>query len=267
MKDNNANRFRKSFHRDRKGYNGKAFTSRNALEGENMAYTMVWFDLGLTLLEPHDRWVYQNALKEAGYAISDEEITRVYHITNKECMRNTAVPSAIRFKGFPLKLLKNLDHPLVLSEEESRRYWAYLDTHRGLDRWHLYPWTLDVLHELHDHGIRTGLLSNWDHSCRQILEENHLLSELDPLIISSEAGCEKPSLEIFEKALRESGCRADECLFIGDNYYDDVVGAAQAGIHTLLINPGRLGIEELVYKDVIDDIRGVLPWITDMYSA
>ena len=52
---------------------------------------------------------------------------------------------------------------------------------------------------------------------------------------------------------------------MGDNYYDDVKGASQLGIRTLLINPSqRFGIEELDYPYVISDIREVERYIVDI---
>ena len=55
-----------------------------------------------------------------------------------------------------------------------------------------------------------------------------------------------------------AGVEPSECLYVGDNYYDDAVGASAAGMRTLLINPpGRLGIEELKFPDVIESIQDV----------
>lgn len=81
---------------------------------------------------------------------------------------------------------------------------------------------------------------------------------MDTVVISSEAGCEKPDRRIFERALLLAGVEPSECLYVGDNYYDDAVGASAAGMRTLLINPpGRLGIEELKFPDVIESIQDV----------
>ena len=73
------------------------------------------------------------------------------------------------------------------------------------------------------------LISNWDPSCRSVLEQNGLTPYLDPILVSSEVGVEKPDRRIFEKALELSGEDPRECLYVGDNYYDDGVGALKWG--------------------------------------
>ena len=79
-------------------------------------------------------------------------------------------------------------------------------------------------------------------------------------MISSEEEVEKPEARIFEKAVSLAGIEPKECVYVGDNYYDDGVGSAKLGIESFIINPdGYLGIEELREKDVniISDIREI----------
>ena len=69
---------------------------------------------------------------------------------------------------------------------------------------------------------------------------------------------EKPDRRIFEKALELSGEDPRNCLYVGDNYYDDGMGASQLGMAFLYPKPsGRLGIEELDLPWCVPDIRGV----------
>ena len=49
----------------------------------------------------------------------------------------------------------------------------------------------------------------------------------------------KPHREIFDKALRISGCAPSEVVHIGDSYDTDVVGARGAGIRPVLLLRGR----------------------------
>ena len=125
-------------------------------------------------------------------------------------------------------------------------------------KWTAFPFTREVLQDLRARGLRTGLISNWDPSCRSVLEQNGLTPYLDPILVSSEVGVEKPDRRIFEKALELSGEDPRECLYVGDNYYDDGVGASQVGMAFCILNPpDKLGIEELDLPWCVPDIRGV----------
>ena len=83
-----------------------------------------------------------------------------------------------------------------------------------------------------------ALITNFDHSphIRSVLAENGLNSIFDPVVISDEAGCKKPSPEIFKLALQKTNLKPDEVIYVGDNIYDDVEGAFSAGIKPVLIS-------------------------------
>lgn len=49
----------------------------------------------------------------------------------------------------------------------------------------------------------------------------------------------KPHPEPFEEALRLSGCRADQCIHIGDDIESDMHGAQRAGFATIWLNMER----------------------------
>ena len=66
----------------------------------------------------------------------------------------------------------------------------------------------------------------------------------------------KPHREIFDEALRLSGCTADEAVHIGDSYDTDVMGARVAGIRSVLLLRGRAQTHGDV--DAADDLTQVL---------
>lgn len=112
--------------------------------------------------------------------------------------------------------------------------------------WKCFPFTHHTLQALRDMGYTLGLISNWNDTAHAVLEENNLTQYFQSITISSELGIEKPDSRIFEAALNNTGFKGDECLYVGDNYYDDVVGARTVSMDSVLINPyGNLGIEEL----------------------
>lgn len=57
------------------------------------------------------------------------------------------------------------------------------------------------------------------------------------VLLSGELGIRKPDTRIFEKAVLLLDGDPAECLYVGDNYGHDVVGATNAGMHTCWFNP------------------------------
>lgn len=59
----------------------------------------------------------------------------------------------------------------------------------------------------------------------------------------------KPHREIFDEALRSSGCSPEEAIHIGDSYDTDVIGARAAGIRPILLLRGRIGHDSVESAD------------------
>ena len=69
----------------------------------------------------------------------------------------------------------------------------------------------------------------------------------------------KPHREIFDEALRVSGCTPGEVIHIGDSYETDVVGARGAGIRPVLLLRGHSRRHDDV--DTADDLEQALELI------
>ena len=222
-----------------------------------MMIQRVFFDLGLTLAQSDIPSRYVEYFKKLGQPIPLEKAQWAYHLANKYFMREhrgalgKGDPEVLR--SFLQKVCRELELPQLAED----LYFLALKDHRPPE-WKAFPFTIEVLRDLKNQGIRTGLISNWDPSCRSVLEQNGLTPYLDPIVVSSEVGIEKPDRRIFEKALAFSGEDPENCLYVGDNYYDDGVGASQVGMEFCILNPpGKLGIEELELTWCVPDIRGV----------
>ncbi len=74
---------------------------------------------------------------------------------------------------------------------------------------------LDGVRELHDGGVRTGLLSNsWGDA---LAYDAVLLTELfDTVVISSEVGIRKPDPAVYELATERLGLPPSACVFVDD---------------------------------------------------
>ncbi|MEY8353872.1 HAD family hydrolase [Lachnospiraceae bacterium 54-53] len=136
------------------------------------------------------------------------------------------------------------------SGEASHNHWELIDGARE---------TLECIRSM---GCRTGLISNWDSTCRSVLKESCLEPVLDTVIFSSEVGSGKPERKIFEIAFRTAGVRPEQCLHVGDNYYDDIKGAQGVGMDCLLVDPHcRTGPEDMKEIPVISTVKEVLKYL------
>jgi HAD superfamily hydrolase (TIGR01509 family) len=88
-------------------------------------------------------------------------------------------------------------------------------------------------------GVATAVISNSNGTIAGILETIGLARHLDFVIDSSEVGVEKPDPRIFRLALQRAAVQPAEAAYIGDLYSVDVLGARAAGLHAVLMDPGR----------------------------
>jgi putative hydrolase of the HAD superfamily len=97
-----------------------------------------------------------------------------------------------------------------------------------------------TLQKLKANGLSIGLLTNRTDSPAEYLEEIDLIAELDFYVSAGEIGSWKPAPESFYYSMGMAGSIPEETVYIGDNYYADVVGARAAGIHPVLIDRERI---------------------------
>ena len=86
-------------------------------------------------------------------------------------------------------------------------------------------------------GYRLHLCSNGFHEVQyRKLRACGLDGRFDTVILSEDAGANKPSQQFFDYALRVSKAQKETTLMIGDNYSTDIEGALRAGLDTAYFN-------------------------------
>ena len=81
----------------------------------------------------------------------------------------------------------------------------------------------------------------------------------DCIIISEQVGFPKPDRRIFDQACRALDCSPADCIFVGDSWESDVLGASQAGMTPIWINRyDRQRPGELPGTQVIQQLRELL---------
>jgi putative hydrolase of the HAD superfamily len=98
-----------------------------------------------------------------------------------------------------------------------------------------YPDAAPVLRGLRAAGCALVVVSNWDCSLDERLEQTGLAPLVDGTVASAVAGAAKPDPAIFERALELAGVAAERAWHVGDSEREDVAGARAAGIRPILV--------------------------------
>lgn len=109
------------------------------------------------------------------------------------------------------------------------------------DLYKVLPDTRGFLRRAKHRRIKTVLASNQDKEKLQILVKAFGLGPLiGAMYVSTEIGYEKPSPEFFEAVLRQENIHTDECVMVGNNPDNDILGATSAGITGILYDRNNL---------------------------
>jgi putative hydrolase of the HAD superfamily len=80
-------------------------------------------------------------------------------------------------------------------------------------------------------------VSNRHEEYSYLVEELGLLDYFEMTLAAGQVGWWKPDPRLFHYALGLLGVEAENSLYIGDNYYADVLGARAAGLNPVLVDP------------------------------
>jgi putative hydrolase of the HAD superfamily len=71
----------------------------------------------------------------------------------------------------------------------------------------------------------------------ELLEMIEIAEHLDLFVDSHVVGLRKPDAVIFHHALEKLNVAPQEAVYVGDSYGHDIVGAQQAGLRAILLDP------------------------------
>lgn len=109
-----------------------------------------------------------------------------------------------------------------------------------------------TLEQLRAWGLTLGVVSNRTEPFSDYMEKTGLADHVDFHLAAGEVNSWKPEPGIFWRALELAGTQPEQTIYVGDNYYADVLGARRVGIRPVLVDP-----EEVFPQATCEVIRAV----------
>jgi HAD superfamily hydrolase (TIGR01662 family) len=86
-------------------------------------------------------------------------------------------------------------------------------------------------------GYIMAVLSNRDRPFQEVLDTHNVSEFFDFSLAGGEVNSYKPDTGLFEAALKRVNMTPQEAVYVGDNYFADVVGSRRAGLTPVLYDP------------------------------
>lgn len=144
-------------------------------------------------------------------------------------------PEVDAWRAYFANLLGGVGIPQRTRREAGRALW---ESHLREHLWtRTDPATPEALAGLLDAGFRLGVVSNADGRMPDLLDAVGLARHMEFVVDSHAVGFEKPDPRIFGIAVERMALTPGECVYVGDLYAVDVVGARSAGLRPVLVDP------------------------------
>ena len=150
-----------------------------------------------------------------------------------------------------------------LTHDEARltAYQEFWEPHTATD-----PDVRPLFEALRADGLRVGVLSNtiWPRAWHEgFFARDGVLELIDGAVYTSEVPWTKPAPEAFRAAAEAVGVDdPTRCVFVGDRPFDDIWGAAQVGMRTILVPHSAIPPEQVGHTEGTPD--GVAQRLSDV---
>lgn len=123
---------------------------------------------------------------------------------------------------------------------------------------YLFDDVIETLKELKK-KYKLAIVTNGDFvSQKRKLDNINLYEYLEYTLISDEIGIRKPDPRIYKYALNKMNLKEDECIYVGDSYSRDIVGALNANIKPIYVCRNNVKHDDVVTIYNIKDLLNIL---------
>ncbi|HSJ88306.1 MAG TPA: HAD family hydrolase [Anaerolineales bacterium] len=207
----------------------------------------VFFDLDGTL---------RHSVPSGGEVFTDYVITLGLPVSHEDRMR------AMRWEHLYWANSPDLRDDLIAHSGESEKFWIEYSRRRLVSLGAEPSWALSyapkvsihmgreyrpesvipddvrrALVQLKEAGYSMAVLSNRSQPFQETLDTHTIGEFFDFAVAGGEVNSYKPDPGLFEHALQRAKVSAGEAVYVGDNYFADVVGSRRAGLTPILYDP------------------------------
>jgi HAD superfamily hydrolase (TIGR01549 family) len=207
----------------------------------------IFFDLDGTLRHsiPSGGEVFTDYVITLGLQVNQESRLRAlrwehFYWASSVDLRNDLLAHSAETENFWIEYSRRRLIALGASPEWAVEFATRISTHMG----EVYkPESIvpeDVrrtLPQLKESGYILGVISNRDKPFQDVLDDHGIGEFFDFSLAAGEVNVFKPDPGVFEHGLQRVNVSAYEAIYVGDNYYADVVGARAAGLQPVLYDP------------------------------
>ncbi|MFX1481773.1 MAG: HAD family hydrolase [Promethearchaeota archaeon] len=112
-----------------------------------------------------------------------------------------------------------------------------------------YEGVPELLDTLSEKSLRLGVLSNsFEGNAKVILMKLELDQYFSSILDCGDVKAFKPMSQIFTHIIQELGVDVKEAIYVGDEYYADMVGGKGVGMTTIWINNRDRSLQDLISK-------------------
>jgi len=146
--------------------------------------------------------------------------------------------SELGYRAFQRQRFETLVRRCGVPEAARRELVELVERERDTRVFTVFDGAVDALARLRAHGLTIGICSNWDWDLERRLRFNEIDGLVDFVVCSAIVGYRKPHPAIFDRVVADAGVPADQILFVGDTWTDEIGCASDAGMDVMHVSTG-----------------------------